>query len=326
MWSLGSRLWTVLVGGVCIYLFCMFRRSADRGRVAPPYATVTAKAKQPEPSQTPYFPSHYSPSFDTQYLGIMDKVILKNLKFDLAVGLDAWRRFGKPQPVSITVEVVPTSNLEAAAAQDNVNLSLDYGKLYKTLAGNLTNGEYPTIHVLISSLAEMMPDYAFLDIDIHFPKALLLVTGGVLYRLQVDNSTPGVTTPSLTLDIKQIACACIIGVNPHERLYKQSLFIDVSIPIITTALGPKPTEAHYTAELHDMVQEIVEKVDGSSYHTIEALASAVAQIVTLNYGHTVAKVRIEKPNAIATIEASAVEITRSKTFFENKDFWKVKKP
>lgn len=69
-----------------------------------------------------------------------------------------------------------------------------------------------------------------------------------------------------------------------------------------------------------------QRVEGSSYHTLEALASAVAQIVTLNYGHTVAKVRVEKPSAIATIEVAAVEITRSKTFFENKDFWKVKKP
>lgn len=70
----------------------------------------------------------------------------------------------------------------------------------------------------------------------------------------------------------------------------------------------------------------LQRVEGSSYHTLEALASAVAQIVTLNYGHTVAKVRVEKPSAIATIEVAAVEITRSKTFFENKDFWKVKKP
>lgn len=46
----------------------------------------------------------------------------------------------------------------------------------------------------------------------------------------------------------------------------------------------------------------------------------------MNYSHTVAKVRIEKPSAIATIQAAAIEITRSKTFFENKDFWKVKRP
>lgn len=46
----------------------------------------------------------------------------------------------------------------------------------------------------------------------------------------------------------------------------------------------------------------------------------------MNYSHTVANVRIEKPSAIAPIEAAAVDITRSKTFFENKDFWKVKLP
>lgn len=67
-------------------------------------------------------------------------------------------------------------------------------------------------------------------------------------------------------------------------------------------------------------------MDGSTYHTVEALATAVAQIVTMNYGHTVAKVTIEKPSAIATISSAGVEITRSKTFFENKDFWKVKVP
>lgn len=67
-------------------------------------------------------------------------------------------------------------------------------------------------------------------------------------------------------------------------------------------------------------------MEGSSYLTVEALATAVAQIVTMNYSHTMAKVRIEKPSAIATIEAAAVEVTRSRSFFENKDFWKVKLP
>lgn len=67
-------------------------------------------------------------------------------------------------------------------------------------------------------------------------------------------------------------------------------------------------------------------MEGSSYLTVEALATAVAQIVTMTYGHTMAKIRVEKPSAIATIEAAAVEITRSRSFFENKDFWKVKLP
>lgn len=197
----------------------------------------------------------------------MDKIILKNLKFDLAVGFDAWRRYGKPQPVSVNLEIHPRSNFEAAAAQDDVSLSLDYGKLYKSIAATLANsGPHQTIHVLIDQLAQLMPEYAFLDIDILFPKALLQVNGGLLYRLQVDNSTLGVMTPSLTLDVKGIACSCIIGVNPHERLYKQSLSMDISFPVITTALGPEPTETHYTAELHDMVDEIIEVYSNTLRH------------------------------------------------------------
>lgn len=257
----------------------------------------------------------------------MDKVILQNLKFDLAVGLDAWRRFGKPQPVLITLEVQPTQNLEAAAAKDDVNLSIDYGKLYKSLSSALKTVEsYPTIHVLMIQLSELVVDYTQLDIDILLPKALLQANGGVLYNFQIDRSAPEVATSTLSLTIKQIACSCIVGVNPHERLYKQSIFLDISVPIMGSAVGVGPLEEPYAAALHDMVHEVWERVEGSTYHTIEALATAVAQIVTMNYGHTVAKVRVEKPSAIATIEAAAVEITRSKTFFENKDFWKVKLP
>lgn len=189
----------------------------------------------------------------------MDKVILKNLRLDLAVGLDAWRRFGKPQPVSITLEVQPTSGFEAAAARDDVSLTTDYGKLYKRVSAGLTEtGVFPTIDSLISQLADLVPDYAVLDIDIFLPKALLQVTGGVLYRLHVDNSGPGGPIPSLSVTIKQVTCHCIIGVNPHERLYKQTLVLDISVPIIATLLAPGSSEEHYTAALHDMVQEVVE--------------------------------------------------------------------
>lgn len=257
----------------------------------------------------------------------MDKVILKDIRLELAVGLDAWRRFNKPQPVLLTLEVQPASNFEAAASKDDVNLSMDYGQLYKRIMSRLNAVEsFPTVIVLLSQLSEMVTDYTTLDIDLLFPKALLQANGGVLYRLQIDKSDPEAATSNLSLTVKQIACGCIVGVNPHERLYKQSLFIDISVPIMGAAIGVGRLEEPYTASLHDMVHEVWERVEGSTYHTIEALATAVAQIVTMNYNHTVAKVRVEKPSAIAPIGAAAVETTRSKTFFENKDFWKVKLP
>ncbi|OAP63127.1 dihydroneopterin aldolase [Fonsecaea erecta] len=262
-------------------------------------------------------------------ISTLDKVILKNMRFDIPVGLDAWRRFHKPQPVSITIEAQPTSTLEPAASKDDVNLSMDYGKLYKEISSAFNHADpeaFPTIYTLIALLSNMVPNCGQLTIDISLPKALLQARGGVLYQYQVDKSELEIDTSSLIVTVKQIACNCIVGVNPHERLYKQTVFIDISVPLVNRALGVAALEEHYTAALHDMTQTVCERVAGSAYHTIESLATAVAQIVTIDYGHTVAKVRIEKPSAIAPIEAAAVEITRSKSFFENKDFWKVKLP
>ena len=260
---------------------------------------------------------------------IMDKVILKNMPFDLAIGLDQWRRFHKPQPVLITLEAQPTTTLEPAAAKDDVSLSMDYGKLYKRIAESLRVADpdaFPTIRALIAQLVELVPDCGVLEIEILLPKALPRSNGGILYRYQVDKAELEVDTSSLTLTVRQIACNCIVGVNPHERIYKQTVYVDISVPMLDPAVGVGALEEHYTAALHDMVHTVWERIEGSSYHTIEALATAVAQIVTVNFGHTVAKVRVDKPSALATIEAAGVEITRSKTFFENKDFWKVKLP
>jgi FolB domain-containing protein len=260
----------------------------------------------------------------------MDKVILKNMPFDVAVGLDQWRRPGKLQPVLITVQIQPLSGLEAAAARDDVNLTLDYGKLYKKVAASLRQAEptaFTSAQALITHLADLMPECAVLEIELILPKAFPQRTGGLVYQFQTDKSQyrPGI--PTLALTVKQLACTCIVGVNPPERIHKQTVYIDISVPILLAAdaLENMPTPA--PTDIHDMVQVVQDRVEqASSYQTIEALASAVAQLVTMSYGYTLAKVRIEKPSAIATIEAAAVEITRSRTFFENKDFWKVKLP
>ena len=70
------------------------------------------------------------------------------------------------------------------------------------------------------------------------------------------------------------------------------------------------------AGLHDMVAKLIERIEGSSYQTLEALATAVAQLVTMEYGQPIVTVVVEKPNAIASIDAAIIQITRSRTFFE----------
>jgi len=44
----------------------------------------------------------------------------------------------------------------------------------------------------------------------------------------------------------------------------------------------------------------------------------------MDCGQDSVTVRIEKPSAIATIEAAGIQLHRRKSFFANKDFWQVK--
>ncbi|RMZ81860.1 hypothetical protein DV738_g1992, partial [Chaetothyriales sp. CBS 135597] len=251
----------------------------------------------------------------------MDTVILRELRYDLVVGLDAWQRPGKPQPVVFSITIQPSSSFEAAALKDDVSLTLDYGKLYKKVEARIKNKQYANVQALMLDLAGAIEtnSYRLLHVDIVLPKALLRVRDGLAYRLH----TLGAATWSLT--INKITCVCIVGVNPHERQHKQTLFLDLALGADQPLDPSIDVTAVSDAGLHDMVAKLVDRVEGSSYLTLEALATAVAQLVTVEHGHDVVTVTVEKPNAIATIGASVIQITRPRSFFGDKDFWKIKR-
>ena len=61
-------------------------------------------------------------------------------------------------------------------------------------------------------------------------------------------------------------------------------------------------------------------MEGSAYQTVEALATAIAQTVTIDYDIEAVTVRVEKPSAIASIDAAGVQLRRTASFFRKKDF------
>lgn len=188
----------------------------------------------------------------------MDTIILRDLKFDLAIGRDAWRRPGKPQPVLITLNLLPKQNFEAAALQDDVNLTLDYGKLYKSISSSIKDKEYGNIQGFMLELASVIDGYKLINIDIVLPKALLEGAGGLHYHLRIDRSVPDKVDATWSVAIKSIACSCLIGVNPHERLYKQRLSFDIVLGSIQPLDPSVDGQAVADEGLHDMAKDIVE--------------------------------------------------------------------
>jgi dihydroneopterin aldolase len=188
----------------------------------------------------------------------MDTVILRDLKFDLVLGRDAWRRPGKPQPVSITLNILPKKNFEAAALQDDVNLTLDYGKLYKGVSARIKDRYYGNIQGFMLDLANMVDDYKLLNVDIIQPKALLEAAGGLHYHLRIERPIPDKVDATWSVAIKSIVASCVIGVNVHERLHKQRLSFDIILGGVNSLDTSVDGQAVADEDVHDLVKDVVE--------------------------------------------------------------------
>jgi dihydroneopterin aldolase len=61
-------------------------------------------------------------------------------------------------------------------------------------------------------------------------------------------------------------------------------------------------------------------VEATSYQTVEALATFIARIVTMDFGNQAVTVLVEKPSAMAFVERAGVEVSRSRAFFAQQDY------
>lgn len=260
-----------------------------------------------------------------------DKVILKGIRYEAIVGLDAWHRPNKSQPFELEVHLSPRDGLIAAAEEDNVAYTIDYGKLYKSLNATISGQSFASVHALYQTIRGALPDVNSWLIDLSLPKAILGARNGL--RLTWNGAVDEGGMPSVVqiMNVEGLDCRCIIGVNTHERLEKQRLHIGLSIwgaenrlspsMLAGVNMDPSPSLAY-----QDMVNDVIERASGSSYETIEALATAIAQLVTVGHGFEIVRVTIEKPGGVSGMGASGVSMSRTRTFFENKDFWKIKRP
>ena len=276
-------------------------------------------------------------AFMSQMVPLSDTIFLSKIPFELPVGLDAWGRREKPQPVFITLHI--SAAIEAAAARDDVSQTLDYGKLYKRLSANIDIIDDGTNQLSLPKLLETIDqsinpsgstEAMPITILIELPKAVLRSSGGIRYSAV--RVAEGSELYACSLEISKIDCSCIVGVNPHERREKQGIFVSlefhtrvssqhgVGLPN-STFMPPDDMTKLVTGGYQTMVKEMCELVSGTAYETIEALATFIARYITMEFGVESVTVTIEKPSAISMIEAAGVKLTRTRSFFEKNNFW-----
>ncbi|KAF2105001.1 tetrahydrobiopterin biosynthesis enzymes-like protein [Rhizodiscina lignyota] len=253
-----------------------------------------------------------------------DTIFLRNLTLSAIVGLDAWHREGREQPVVIDLRV--SYDLRAAGASDAVSDTVSYSTIAKqlraTAAENSENGGniydlsmkiLEDILDVVDPKSETTEDQTQHDvyIGIRLPRASLLAEGGIGYSYAVTKATRyNLRDYSDKFFVDGIKIPCIIGVNPHERLQKQNVIVDLTFWVVST---------HENGLFRDygaIIQKITDGIGNSSYQTLEALAAFIVNVAFLTSGFQALTVSVQKPSAIIDVAGSGVEITRDRSSFE----------
>ncbi|KAJ5683337.1 hypothetical protein N7462_006502 [Penicillium macrosclerotiorum] len=329
---------------------------------------------------------------------VLDSVRLRDIELPLPAAPDPWHRPDKAQPATASLKLSYSSAIAAAAA-DDVSLSLDYGKLFRRLEADIrdmahhtTSPEHPHHRMIsidgtqreemkVSAVGQdprvtagivanaglalldetaaavrrmahvhtsprssfsgapvpappnappaIAGDFGQCEVWLHLPKALLRAEEGLRYRsVTVWGYRPGIDVTEAVdpaarspvvieeeFRIEGIRCYCILGVNSHERVEKQAVIVSLEFKGPGQLAWGSTVVDTYQA----MTRAVAEKVDETTFQTVEALATFVARIVTVDFGNERVTVRVEKPSALAFVQRSGVEITRSHTFFNDHD-------
>ena len=165
----------------------------------------------------------------------LDTIYLRDLKLSTVIGPDAWNRPGKTQPVTLSLQL--QLDISNATTSDDIAHTFSYGQICKDLTGNIERTIFSSLDHMVATVAGLASNWPgeVLSIQAVAPKGLLRVEEGYRREVLLRRNGGGFAythwrVEALGRTIKGLKLACIIGVNPHERLEKQTVSINLMIP------------------------------------------------------------------------------------------------
>ncbi|MCJ7824037.1 MAG: dihydroneopterin aldolase [Anaerolineales bacterium] len=115
--------------------------------------------------------------------------------------------------------------------------------------------------------------------------------------------------------IRDLLLRGIIGINDWEREKRQDILINITLIGNLRAAG-ESDKIEDTINYRTLTKKIIEHVEGSARHTVEALAADIAKLCLSTEGVQRTQVRVEKPGALRFAKSVGVEIERSLSDFD----------
>ncbi|KAM4059042.1 dihydroneopterin aldolase domain-containing protein [Hirsutella rhossiliensis] len=261
---------------------------------------------------------------------------------------DAWGRGARPQPMLVSADVSLRAGGAGSASAASDALAGDtvhYGRLGKALLaglGRLAEGgeqqqPLPLFTVLLhmwlhltgrdplsSGQDAAVPEPLIkasavrcLELTAHLPKASLLGDGVSLTLTGVFPGAKGHGEPvddgrlsmyGRTLRLHKLRVPTLVGINDNEREAKQAIIVSVEVDNFVALVDT----------YHALEACVVEKIEASSFGTLEALAAHLADTVSrylraeqqepLDGSGSHLTITVEKPIAVPFADAPSVEL------------------
>lgn len=157
-----------------------------------------------------------------------DIIHLRNLHLSAVIGLDAWDRPDHSQPIVLSVQLF--MNRSPAGESDDIKDTFSYGQMCKELMSKAKEIPYTRLDHLAYTLGGLCDSWPgnMMKMQLKAPKLLLRAEDGLTKEFTWIPG-PGHRVQNHSWFIAGLRIACIIGVNPHERLQKQTVKINIRI-------------------------------------------------------------------------------------------------
>lgn len=109
--------------------------------------------------------------------------------------------------------------------------------------------------------------------------------------------------------ITDIRARCIVGINKDERTEKQDVTVNLSIYADLRKAG-RSDKFEDAVDYRAIKKRVLNLVESSNFHLVEALAEAVADTCLKTPGVLKVRVRVDKPSALRFARSVSVEISR----------------
>jgi D-erythro-7,8-dihydroneopterin triphosphate epimerase len=110
--------------------------------------------------------------------------------------------------------------------------------------------------------------------------------------------------------IKNLLLRGILGIKPEERQKLQDILINLELVADLAAAGASDA-IEDALNYRSVTKDVIALVEGSSFHTVEKLATEIARLAVLRHGAAAATVRVEKPGALRFAESVGAVLTRT---------------